>query len=296
MRSWENMETARSRFWQPELTAFCRVAEQPRQRRREGRLVVARGDKIAVGFAQHAFDVADIDRGDGAAGSHRLEQGVWHLLGIRRQGKDVEAAEHRFGSDLPGKRHPLGHPEFTGEPGQRRPLDPVAGDHQTGAKRGIESREDPQQTPDILFRAQRRHGADYRVARLTGKAGYGVAHRIGKALDIDAVRDIGDFFRRQFPHPARHFLEPVRGDHDLDAARQRPAAEQHPAADLPIGLLLAKAGLEMQLAGDRPQAVGHRPFDRTPIIGDQQIGPQPPQRGSILEEAAHQPVPAPPGR
>ena len=66
--------------------------------------------------------------------------------------------------------------------------------------------------------------------------------------------------------------------------------------ELAVGLLLAKAGLEMHVAGDRSQAVGHRPFDGTPVIRDQQIGTQPPQRSSTLDEGAHEPAPVSPSR
>ena len=56
-----------------------------------------------------------------------------------------------------------------------------------------------------------------------------------------------------------------------------------PVRELAVGLFLAKAGLEMHVAGDGSQAVSHRPFDSTPVVGNQQIGTQPSQRCSTLD-------------
>ncbi len=39
----------------------------------------------------------------------------------------------------------------------------------------------------------------------------------------------------------------------------------------------------MDMARDRRQTVGHGPFDRPPIVGHQEIGPQPPQNESAVK-------------
>lgn len=78
-----------------------------------------------------------------------------------------------------------------------------------------------------------------------------------------------------------------RGHHDPGAAGESPTATQNAASDLPIRLLLTETSLEMNVSRDPPKSVGNCPFDSAPIVGDQEVGPQPAEHAGVGERGAH---------
>lgn len=69
-------------------------------------------------------------------------------------------------------------------------------------------------------------------------------------------------------------LELARGDNDEFTAGKCPSPKQYPARNLRIRLAQAETGFQMQMPGNRREPAGRRPFDRPPIIGEQEIRSQ----------------------
>ena len=58
------------------------ISKQCCDRRGKCRGIISGYDKVAIVLANDTLYVSDIYRGNGPARRHRLEQSVWHLLGI----------------------------------------------------------------------------------------------------------------------------------------------------------------------------------------------------------------------
>jgi hypothetical protein len=164
----------------PQDLTLLGAMQQPGDCRNKSRLVITSNNKLAVLFAHDGLHVSYIDRRDGAACRHSLEQCIRHLLCIGRQGKDVKRAENRF------RRNP----ELCGEASQRAALDSVAGNDEAQRSWASEHCEHAEEPSDILFRTQRSHSADHQFAGPPSEAGDGVAHRRTKPHRVDAVWDI----------------------------------------------------------------------------------------------------------
>ena len=86
-------------------------------------------------------------------------------------------------------------------------------------------------------------------------------------------------------------LELARGDNDEFTAGECPSPKHHPARNLRIRLAEAEAGFEMQMPGNRREPAGRRPFDRPPIIGEQEIRSQAAERKSATHQVVqHTPL------
>ena len=173
--------------------------------------------------------------------------------------------------------------ERSGQRLQPGALRPVADDHQT---RGDQTRGDQtggrslrrgsegaQQAPKVLLRPQRRHGGNHRaLARPRG--GSGGIMGAGKPAKIDAVGNIMDTARVQPPSPGGNPDERLRGQRHRRPAQHQPAGK-HAPADLGVAFLRPETVLDVDMADQRGaddrRQVGHRPLDRTPVVGDQDV-------------------------
>ena len=70
--------------------------------------IVAIHDELSVILAHNISYISDVDRCNGAARRHRLEQCIRHLLCIGRQRKDVKRAKYRRGVNLTGEDDAIG--------------------------------------------------------------------------------------------------------------------------------------------------------------------------------------------
>jgi len=212
--------------------ALLGAMQQPGDCRSKSRLIITGDNKLAVLFAHDGLHVSYIDRRDGAARRHSLEQCIRHLLCIGRQGKDVKRAENRFRRNPPSENDPIGNAELCSEASQRAAFDPVAGNDEAQRSRVSQHCEHAEEPSDILFRAQRSHSADHQFAGPPSEAGDGVTQWRTKTHRVDAVRDICHTCGREPPDPRCQILELARRDHDERAAGERQSPEQHPAQDL----------------------------------------------------------------
>ena len=126
-----------------ERAALFRISKQLCDRRGKGWAIVAWNDELAIILAHNTLHISDINRCNGPARCHRLEQSVWHLLCIGRQSEYVKRAKDRLGGYLAGKNDAVGNAEISRQPLKSAPLDAITRDHEPRSDRSIEGCEYP---------------------------------------------------------------------------------------------------------------------------------------------------------
>ena len=101
----------------------------------------------------------------------------------------------------------------------------------------------------------------------------GLTRLAGEGRGVDPVRDVADPARIQPPDCGRQGAQAL-GRHDhRGAPGQGEPAQPDPAWQLCPRLLRAEAVDHVQMRADRADAISQRPFDRTPVVGQQEIRP-----------------------
>src|SRR5437773_9018563 len=124
-----------------ERTALVRIMKQPCDRSGKRSTIVAFNNEIAVFLTDDALHVSDIHRCNGSARRHRLEERVWHLLRIGRQGEYIECAKYAFRRHLTGEDNAVSNAERARQLFEHAALAPVTGDQQSRGRRKVQSRE-----------------------------------------------------------------------------------------------------------------------------------------------------------
>jgi hypothetical protein len=96
----------------------------------------------------------------------------------------------------------VGNTEFAGQSLESGPFDTFTCNYEPRSNRTIESREYPEEAPDILFGAQWRNRPNHQFVGPASKAGSDIAGGEGEARDIDAVWYIPHPLRGQTPYVA----------------------------------------------------------------------------------------------
>ena len=133
-----------------ERAALFRISKQLCDRRGKGWAIVAWNDELAIILAHNTLHISDINRCNGPARCHRLEQSVWHLLCIGRQSEYVKRAKDRLGGYLAGKNDAVGNAEFTRQPLEAGPINAFTRNYEGCSDRSIECCEYPRRRP-IFF-------------------------------------------------------------------------------------------------------------------------------------------------
>ena len=128
-----------------------------------------------------------------------------------------------------------------------------------------------QQTRKVLLSPESRDGADGRLAGWRAFAS-------GETVEIDAVRNVVHAARIQVPDVGCDPSQVAGGQYHR-AARQHQPARQYASADLRVAFFRAEAVLDVDVA-NQARDVGHRPLDRAPIVGNQQV------RRELAQQAA----------
>ena len=108
------------------------------------------------------------------AGGHRLEERDRDALRLRREGEDVEEPQQaRHVAAIAGEPHGVGHTQLGGDSPERRPLGPVAHEHQHRLRHPpAREREGAQQARIVLDRPQIPHCADHGGTRRDAQLGH----------------------------------------------------------------------------------------------------------------------------
>ena len=148
----------------------------------------------------------------------------------------------------------------------------LAGDHEPPGGQVRQQCGDPEQTIEVLLRAQAGERAEQALVWPPAQAER-LARLAGQRRGVDPVRDVAHPMWIQPPDLGDGSAQALRGHHDRGLAGQSEPAQPDTARQLRQGFLRAEAVDHVQVRTDRADAVGQRPFDRTPVVGQQEIGP-----------------------